>query len=175
MDFALNELTDKIRSIPDWPQRGVIFRDITPVLQDKRLFRVLIDAMARPYFKKKIDMLVGIDARGFILAAGIAYKLRSGIVLVRKKGKLPYKTVQKKYILEYAANVLEMHCDAIKPGQHVLLVDDVLATGGTMKATVDLVKKLGGKIIGIALFIELKNLGGRKKLINYPVKSLINF
>lgn len=171
----IETIKSKIRSIPDWPQKGVVFRDITPVLQDKKLFRALIDELAKPYLKKKIDLVVGIDARGFLLATGVAYKLKAGVAIVRKKGKLPYKTIRQKYTLEYAANVLEMHRDAISPGQRVLLIDDVLATGGTMKASVDLVKKLGGKIIGIVFFIELKDLKGRRKLKNLPIKSLVEF
>lgn len=171
----IGNLKNKIRSIPDWPQKGVVFRDITPVLQDKKLFRALIDELAKPYLKGKIDIVVGIDARGFLLATGAAYKLGAGVAIVRKKGKLPHKTIRRKYTLEYAANVLEMHHDAISPGQRVLLVDDVLATGGTMKASVDLVKKLGGKIIGLVFFIELKDLNGRKKLKGYPIKSLVIF
>jgi len=168
-------LKSKIRSILDWPKKGIVFRDITPVLEDAKLFRYLIDQLGKPYIKKKIDMVVGIDARGFILASALAYKLKTGLGIVRKSGKLPHKTIKKKYSLEYASNVLEMHHDTIKPGQKVLLVDDLLARGGTMKATVDLVKKLGGKVVGIDFFIELKDLKGRKKLKGYPVKSLINF
>lgn len=173
--MILNLLKKKIRSIPDWPQKGIIFRDITPVLEDKKLFRFLIEELARPYKNKKIDKIVGIDARGFILASALAYKLKTGLAIIRKKGKLPCKTVKKKYTLEYAAQTLEMHKDTIKPGEKVLLVDDLLATGGTMKATLDIVKKLGGKIIGILFFIELKDLKGRKKLKGHKIKSLINF
>jgi len=171
----LNSLKEKVRSIPDWPQKGVIFRDITPCLEDKKLFHFLIEELARPYKSEKIDKIIGIDARGFILAAALAYKLKTGLVIVRKKGKLPYKTVKRKYTLEYAAHTLEMHQDAINPGEKILLVDDVLATGGTMAATVDIVRKLGGKIIGILFFIEIKDLKGRKKLKGYKLKSLINF
>lgn len=171
----IKKFKNKIRSIYDWPKKGIIFRDITPVLQDTKLFKALINELAKPYSKEKIDLVVGIDARGFLLASGLAYKLNSGVAIVRKKGKLPYRTVRKKYTLEYAANVLEMHKDAIKPGERVLLIDDVLATGGTMKASLDLVKKLKGKIIGISFFIELKDLNGRKKLKGYPIKSLISF
>ena len=171
----LNSLKEKVRSIPDWPQKGVIFRDITPILEDKNLFRFLIEELARSYKDKKVDKIVGIDARGFILAAALAYKLKTGLAIVRKKGKLPYKTIEKKYTLEYAAQTLEMHQDAINPGEKILLVDDVLATGGTMAATVDIVRKLGGKIVGILFFIELKDLKGRKKLKGYKMKSLINF
>jgi adenine phosphoribosyltransferase len=171
----LNLLKSKVRSIPDWPQKGVIFRDITPVLENKRLFQFLIDNLGKFYQNKKIDKIVGIDARGFILASALAYKLKTGLAIVRKKGKLPYKTIKKKYTLEYASETLEIHSDAINSGENVLLVDDLLATGGTMKATIDMVKKLGGKIIGILFFIELKDLKGRKKLKDYPVKSLIKF
>ena len=165
----------KIRSIPDWPQRGVIFRDITPVLQDKKMFHVLINKLAKLFSKKKIDVAVGIDARGFLFATGVAYKLGAGVAIVRKKGKLPFKTIHKKYTLEYAASILEMHTDAIMPGQRVLLIDDLLATGGTMKAAVDMVEKLGGKIIGIVFFIELTDLKGRRKLKGYLIKSLVKF
>jgi len=171
----LEDLKSKIRSIPDWPQKGVIFRDITPVLENKKLFRFLIDEIAKFCRRKKIDKIVGIDARGFILASALAYKLKTGLSIVRKKGKLPWKTVRKNYKLEYAAETLEMHKDAVKPGEKILLCDDLLATGGTMKATADLVKKLGGKIVGILFFIELENLRGRKKLKGYRVKSLIKF
>jgi len=171
----LEDLKSKIRSIPDWPQKGVIFRDITPVLENKKLFRFLIDEIAKFCRRKKIDKIVGIDARGFILASALAYKLKTGLSIVRKKGKLPWKTVRKNYKLEYAAETLEMHKDAVKPGEKILLCDDLLATGGTMKATADLVKKLGGKIVGILFFIELENLRGRKKLKGYKVKSLIKF
>ena len=173
--MILNLLKKKIRSIPDWPQKGIIFRDITPVLEDRKLFHFLIEELARSYKNKKIDKIVGIDARGFILASALAYKLKTGLAIIRKKGKLPAKTVKKKYTLEYASQTLEMHQDAIFPGERVLLVDDVLATGGTMKATLDIVKKLGGKIIGILFFIELRDLKGRKKLKGYKFKSLIKF
>jgi len=171
----LEDLKSKIRSIPDWPQKGVIFRDITPVLENKKLFRFLIDEIAKFCRRKKIDKIVGIDARGFILASALAYKLKTGLSIVRKKGKLPWKTVRKNYKLEYAAETLEMHKDAVKPGEKILLCDDLSATGGTMKATADLVKKLDGKIVGILFFIELENLRGRKKLKGYKVKSLIKF
>ena len=171
----VNQIKSKIRSVKNWPKKGVIFRDITPVLQDKKLFKTLINELAKPYLKSKIDIVVGIDARGFLLASGVAYKLGTGLALVRKKGKLPYKTVSKKYVLEYASNTLEMHKDAIKKGQKVLLIDDVLATGGTMEATVALVEKLGGRICGIVFLIELDFLKGRDKIKKYPVKSLIHY
>jgi len=168
-------LKSKIRSIANWPQKGIIFRDITPVLEDKKLFRFLIDEMSRLCQGKKIDKIVGIDARGFILASALAYKLKTGLALVRKKGKLPHKTISKKYTLEYASETLEMHKDAVRPGEKLLLCDDLLATGGSMKATLDIVKRLGGVVLGIIFFIELKDLKGKNKLKGYPVKSLIEF
>ena len=171
----LNSLKEKVRSVPDWPQKGIIFRDITPILEDKKLFHFLIEELAHSYKAEKIDKIVGIDARGFIMAAALAYKLKTGLTIVRKKGKLPAKTIKKKYTLEYSAETLEMHKDAIISGEKVLLVDDLLATGGTMAATCDIVKKLEGKVIGILFFIELKNLKGRKKLKGYKIKSLIKF
>jgi adenine phosphoribosyltransferase len=165
-----------IREIPNWPQRGVNFKDITPLLQNPKAYKYAIDQIAKPFLKKKIGIVVGIDARGFILASAIAYKLHAGLAIIRKKGKLPWKTIAKKYKLEYATNTLEMHKDAIKPRQKVLLVDDVLATGGTMKATVDIVKKMKGKIIGIAFLIgSIGNLGGEKKLRGYKLHSLIKY
>ena len=168
-------LKAKIRSIQDWPKKGVVFRDITPVLGDKRLFRTLILQLARFCKGKKIDKIVGIDARGFILASALAYKLKTGLAIVRKEGKLPWKTIGKRYKLEYASETLEIHKDAVRSGERVLLVDDLLATGGTMRAAADIIKKLGGRIIGILFFIELRDLEGRKKLKDYQVKSLIKF
>lgn len=190
-----NNLKSKIREIPDWPQKGISFKDITPLLQDSRAFQDMIDELARPYLKKKIDpvksckagispkaklfnrvdKVVGIDARGFIIAAALAYKLKAGLAVVRKKGKLPFRTVSRSYALEYGSNTIEMHRDAILPGERVLLVDDVLATGGTMKAAVDMVEKLKGKIISVDFLIELNYLNGRKKLRGYRVRSLIEF
>jgi adenine phosphoribosyltransferase len=167
------DLKKKIRSIPDFPKKGVIFRDITPVLQDPRAFRFLIKELVKPYKNKKVDKVVGIDARGFLLAAPIALKLNAGLCIVRKKGKLPYKTVSQNYSLEYGEETIEMHEDSILPGEKVLIVDDVIATGGTLKATADLVERLGGKIVGISLFVELKDLKGREKLKKYKLNSLI--
>lgn len=168
-------IESKIREIPDWPQKGINFKDITPLIQDKDAFRQMVDLLAKPYMGKKIDKIVGIDARGFILAAALAYKLKTGLAIVRKRGKLPAKTVSQKYSLEYASNILEMHEDAILPGEKILLVDDVLATGGTMQAAADLTRKLGGKIIGIDFLIELTFLKGRKNLKGYKVNSLIKY
>jgi len=165
----------KVREIPDWPKKGVSFKDITPLLQDKYLFGKTIDTLAAPYLDKKIDKVVGIDARGFIFAAALAYKLKTGLAIVRKKGKLPYKAVSQTYALEYASNTLEIHEDSILFGERVLLVDDVLATGGTMKATIDMVRKLGGQIIGVDFLIELTYLKGRKNLKGYKIRSLVKY
>jgi len=171
----LKLIKSKIREIPDWPKKGVSFKDITPLLQDKAVFSKTIDLLASPYIGRKIDKVVGIDARGFILAAALAYKLKTGLSIVRKKGKLPSKTVSQTYSLEYASNTLEMHKDAILAGEKILLIDDVLATGGTMKATIDLVKKLKGKIIGVDFLIELTYLKGRKNIKGYKLRSWIKY
>lgn len=168
-------IKSKIREIPDWPKKGVSFKDITPLLQDSRVFELIIDALAQPYLDKKIDKIVGIDARGFLLAAPLAYKLKAGIAIIRKKGKLPSKTISKTYALEYASNTIEVHKDAILPGERVLLIDDVLATGGTMKATIDLVEELKGEIIGVDFLIELSYLNGREKLKGYKMRSLVKY
>jgi len=165
----------KIREIPNFPVKGINFKDITTLLQDGKSFRLAIDALAKPYLKNKPDIVVGIDARGFLLSSAVAYKLKRGLAIIRKKGKLPYEKIWKEYILEYTANIIEMHKDAIKLGEKVLVVDDVLATGGTMKATVELVEELGGKIIGIAFLVELDYLGGRKESKGYPIYSLVHY
>jgi len=168
-------IKSNIREIPDWPEKGVSFKDITPLLGNKNDFGSLIDALAAPYLGKKIEKVVGIDARGFIFAAALAYRLKTGLVIVRKKGKLPFKTISKKYSLEYASNVLEMHEDSILPGEKIVLVDDVLATGGTMKAAIDMVKKLKGKIVGVDFLIELAYLNGRKKIRGHKIRSLAKY
>lgn len=168
-------LKNKIRNIPDWPQKGVIFRDITPLLQDKKYFRQAIDDLTRLYKGQIIDKIVGIDARGFLLAAAMAYKLGTGIAIIRKKGKLPHKTLSQDYTLEYGKATVEIHNDAIKKGERILIVDDVIATGGTLEATVKLVKRLKGNLLGIALLINLKDLTGLKKLKGIKVKYLMEF
>jgi len=167
------DLKSKIREIPDWPKPGVNFKDITPLLEDAEGFQEVINKLADPYLGQKINKVVGIDARGFIFAAALAYKLGAGLAIVRKKGKLPWKTIGAEYALEYAANTIEVHEDAVVPGEKVLIVDDVLATGGTMEATVGLVKKLGGEITGISFVVELGFLEGRKKLGDNKVHSLL--
>ena len=168
-------LKSKIRNIPDFPQKGIIFRDIGPLLEDKKAFRYAIDELVKKLRKLKVDKVVGIDARGFILAGILADRLGAGVVMVRKKGKLPYKTESIEYDLEYGKSTLEIHKDSIKKRERVLLVDDVLATGGTMLATAKLVEKLKGKIVGIVFLIILDYLSGREKLEKYPVFSLINY
>lgn len=177
MDLDL--LKSKIRSVEDWPKPGVVFRDITPALEDKESFKFLIDEMARLAQEagqgEGIDKIVGIDARGFILASALAYKIGAGLAIARKKGKLPRETIYRQYGLEYAADCLEMRKDSIRAGERVLIVDDVLATGGTMRAVCDIVKELGGEIAGILFFIELEGLKGREKLAGQKVESLLKF
>jgi adenine phosphoribosyltransferase len=168
-------LKDYIRNIPDFPKPGILFRDITTLLKDKDAFKHAIDALVRRYKNKKIDLVVAVEARGFVLGGTIAYKLGAGFVPVRKRGKLPWKTHSATYSLEYGTDTLEMHSDAIKPNTRVLIVDDLIATGGTVKAVADLVKNLKGKIVGIAFLIELSELGGRKQLKGYQVYSLIKY
>ncbi|MFA5070225.1 MAG: adenine phosphoribosyltransferase [Patescibacteria group bacterium] len=169
------ELKVIIRSIPDWPKKGIIFRDITPLLKNQAAFKKAADWLAEPYLNKGITTVVGIDARGFILASAAAYKIGAGLVLIRKKGKLPHKTISREYTLEYATNTLEIHEDSISRGEKVLLVDDLLATGGSMEATIHLVEKLGGNIAGISFLVELTDLNGRNKLGRHPINSLIKF
>ncbi len=169
------ELRKYIRSIPDFPKPGILFRDITTLLKDKKAFKSAVESLVNKYKKKKIDKVVAVEARGFILGGVLAHKLGVGFVPVRKPGKLPWKTNSVTYALEYGTDTLEMHHDAINPGERVLIVDDLLATGGTVKAVTDLVKQLQGKIIGIAFLIELTDLKGKDKLRGYPVYSLIKY
>lgn len=164
-----------IRDIPDFPKAGILFKDITTLLKDKKAFKAAINALARKYKDKKIDVVVAVESRGFILGSVLAYKLGAGFVPVRKKGKLPAKTNSAAYELEYGTDTLEIHHDAIQPKQRVLIVDDLLATGGTLKAVTDLVKQLEGRIIGVAFLIELLFLKGKEKLKDYPVFSLIKY
>lgn len=164
-----------IREAPDWPKKGVGFKDITPLLKDGAAFAQAIDQLTEMYSGKKVDLVVGIDARGFILAAAVAYKLGVGLAIVRKKGKLPWKTIGREYQLEYASNTIEMHEDAVCAGQKVLIIDDVLATGGTMAATCEMVEELGGKIVGIGFLILLGFLEGEKKLGKYDIGALVRY
>jgi len=167
------EIAAAIRNVPDFPKPGIQFKDITPVLADARLFAGAIDLLTEKFRPGSVDAVVGIDARGFIFAAAAALKLRAGFVPVRKKGKLPYKTHEEDYALEYGSATVAMHVDALKPGARVLLVDDLLATGGTAAAAVALVKKLNAHILEIGFLIELKFLDGRNKLNNHPVRSIV--
>ncbi|MCD0505246.1 adenine phosphoribosyltransferase [Bordetella petrii] len=153
-----------IRSVPDWPQPGVVFRDITPLLQDPRTFRVLIDLFVYRYMRQRLDLVAGVDARGFIIGSVLAYELNLGFVPVRKHGKLPYRTVAEAYSLEYGNSSVEMHTDAVRTGQRVLLVDDLIATGGTMLAAIKLLQRLGANVVEAAAIIDLPELGGSGKV-----------
>ena len=170
-----SEIAAAIRNVPDFPKPGIQFKDITPVLADARLFAGAIDLLTERFTPGSIDAVVGIDARGFIFAAAAATKLHAGFVPVRKKGKLPYSTIEQDYALEYGHATVALHTDAIKPGARILLVDDLLATGGTSGAAASLVKKLGGNILEIVFLIELKFLDGRKHLPNFPIRSLVEY
>jgi adenine phosphoribosyltransferase len=164
-----------IRTVPDFPKPGILFYDITTVLKDKAGFATLIDAFAQYYIGKEIDLVLGIEARGFIFGPALAYRLNAGFVPVRKPRKLPAPTAKVSYDLEYGTDSLEVHLDAIEPGQRVVIVDDLLATGGTMEATVQLVRQLGGEIAGLGFAIELDFLKGRAKFQGYDVLSLLHY
>ncbi|MGL4230012.1 MAG: adenine phosphoribosyltransferase [Casimicrobium sp.] len=159
-----NYLRSCIRTVPDWPAPGVQFRDITPLLQDAKTLRVLIDTFVHRYMGQKIDRVAGLDARGFILGAIIAYELNVGFIPIRKKGKLPFKTVQEEYELEYGSATVEIHTDACKPGERILLIDDLIATGGTMMAGMKLLQRLGAVVVEGAVIVDLPELGGSKLL-----------
>lgn len=171
----MEDLKNYIRDIPDFPKKGILFRDITTLLSNKEKFREVTDVLYERYKDKNIDAVVAIDARGFIFGGVLAYKLGAAMALVRKKGKLPYKALSATYSLEYGEDTLEIHEDTFKPGARVLLIDDLLATGGTMAATVDLVKKLKGEIVEITFIIELSDLNGRAKLKEFPVYSMVAY
>ena len=171
----METLKTKIRHVPDFPKAGILFFDVTTLLRDRDGFRLTIDAMSKPYQNRGIDVVVGVESRGFILGAAVADRLGVGFVPVRKVGKLPAATVRASYDLEYGSDSLEMHRDAIEPGQRVLIVDDLLATGGTSKATVDLVKQLGGSVSGVAFLIELVDLNGRAKLQGEDVLAVLKY
>jgi len=171
----VEELKSKIRNIPDFPKEGIVFKDITTLLSDSRSFHRMVDLIAHRYFNQKIDQVVGVEARGFILGAALAYKLGAGITLVRKPGKLPYRTKSKTYALEYGTDTLEIHEDALKPGDRVIIADDLLATGGTVSAVVELVEGLGAELVECAFMTELMFLDGRKRLPEGKVYSLLQF
>jgi adenine phosphoribosyltransferase len=170
-----DELRAKIREIPDFPKPGILFYDITTLLKDPVAYRAAIDAMLAPYAGMAIDIVVGMESRGFIFSAPMAYQLGAGLVPVRKLGKLPAETISVEYALEYGSNTLEVHRDAIQPGQKVLIVDDLLATGGTVNGTVELVQRLKGEIAGLAFLVELGFLKGRDRLAGYTVSSVITY
>jgi adenine phosphoribosyltransferase len=169
------ELASLIRDVPDFPVEGILFKDITTLIRNADAFREVIDRMTEHYADTDVDLVVAVEARGYIVGAPLAYALGAGFVPVRKPGKLPAKIVSESYTLEYGTNSLEIHEDAIKPGQWVLVVDDLLATGGSARATINLVERLGGKVVGVAFMIELDFLHGRDKLEGYDVLSLIHF
>jgi adenine phosphoribosyltransferase len=174
-DAVRSDLADRIRDIADFPKPGVVFKDITPLLGDPAAFRACIDQLAEPYAADGIEKVLGTEARGFILAAPVAYRFDAGFVPVRKAGKLPWEIERQEYELEYGTDLLEIHRDAVHPGERVLVVDDVLATGGTAAATARLVEKLGGTVVGFAFLIELAFLGGRDALPGQRITSLVTY
>jgi len=169
------DLASYIRDVKDFPIEGILFKDITTLLQDHQAFKQAVDLLVARYSDTKIDKIAAIESRGFIFGAPLAYQLGAGFVPVRKPGKLPSRTVRVEYSLEYGSNVLEMHVDALKPGEHVLIVDDLLATGGSARAVAQLVGQLGGTVTGMAFVVELEFLNGRQKLGDYDVFSLVKF
>jgi adenine phosphoribosyltransferase len=173
--MSAEELRAKIREIPDFPKPGILFYDITTLLKDGPAFREAIDLMLAPYKDEHIDLVVGMESRGFIFSAPMAYLLGAGMVPVRKLGKLPAETISVEYALEYGSNTLEIHRDAIQPGQKVLIVDDLLATGGTVKGTIELVERLRGEVIGLAFLVELEFLKGRDRLDGRRVTSVVKY
>ena len=171
------ELMESIRTIPDYPKQGILFRDITTLLSNPRAFRRAVDALVQPWAGSKIDQVAGIEARGFILGGAVAHQLSAGFLPIRKKGKLPYKTLSQEYVLEYGSDTIEIHEDAIKEGQKVILVDDLIATGGTAEAAVKLLRSAGAEIVASCFIIDLPELNGRAKLeaLGVPVRTLVEF
>ena len=172
---VVRALAEKIRDVPNFPREGILFKDITTLLQDADAFRQAVDIMAETYRGKSVDLVVGVESRGFIFGGALAYLLKAGFVPVRKEGKLPSQKISESYALEYGSAVLEIHQDAIKPGEQVVIVDDLLATGGTARATARLVQQLGGKVVGISFLIELKFLKGAENLAEYSIVSHLKF
>ncbi len=175
MHDPITQLKALIRDIPDFPKPGVLFRDITPLLADPRGLAMSIELLANPFRGKGVDVVIGAESRGFIFGTAVACAISAGFQVVRKPKKLPWKTVARTYELEYGTDTLEMHADAVLPGQKVLIVDDVLATGGTMRACCDLVEQLGGDIVGVAVLTELTFLNGREKVAPHQVHSVITY
>lgn len=171
----MKDLSKLIRDVPNFPVEGILFKDITTLWRDPEAFHQAIDSLVAHYAGQHIDRVVAIESRGFIIGAPLAYLLGAGLVPVRKPGKLPSRTISVEYSLEYGTNTLEMHVDAIEPGQRVLVVDDLLATGGSAKAAIDLVERLGGTVVGVAFLVELKFLHGKERLKGYDVFSLIQY
>ncbi|MFB2561877.1 adenine phosphoribosyltransferase [Rhizobium sp. IMFF44] len=177
MNTIASELAASIRSIPDYPKPGIIFRDITTMLGDARAFRRAVDALVHPYAGTKIDKVAGMEARGFILGGAVAHQLSSGFVPIRKKGKLPHDIVRIAYSLEYGVDEMEMHRDAVNPGERVILVDDLIATGGTAVGATKLLRQIGAEVVAACFVIDLPDLGGRRKLeeLDVPVHTLVEF
>jgi adenine phosphoribosyltransferase len=173
--MSAEDLREKIREIPDFPKPGILFYDITTLLKDPAAFKEAVDLMLEPYADDKVDIVVGMESRGFIFSAPMAYRLGAGLVPVRKLGKLPAEVLSVEYALEYGSNTLEIHRDAIGAGQRVLIVDDLLATGGTVKGTIELVQRLQGEIVGLAFLVELDFLNGRERLEGHRVTSVIRY
>ena len=172
---SADDLRAKIREVPDFPKPGILFYDITTLLKDPDAFREVIDQMADQVKDSAVDLVVGMESRGFIFSAPLAYQLQAGFVPVRKLGKLPAETIEVEYDLEYGTATLEIHKDAIKPGQRVLIVDDLLATGGTVQGTIELVQRLGGEIAGLSFMVELTGLHGREKLGDFQIHTLLTY
>ncbi|HQK85310.1 MAG TPA: adenine phosphoribosyltransferase [Methanofastidiosum sp.] len=175
MDKRVENIRGKIRTIHDFPKQGVMFRDITTLLKDREGLRDTIDVIYERYKDKKIDLVAGVEARGFILGGALAYKLGTGFVLIRKRGKLPHKTENHEYELEYGRDSIEVHLDAIRKGDNVLLVDDLIATGGTALAACKLIEKLGGNVVETAFIVGLPELGGMRRLDNYGIFTIVDF
>jgi adenine phosphoribosyltransferase len=173
--MSAEDLRARIREIPDFPKPGILFYDITTLLKDAAAFKEAVNLMLAPYRDDKVDIVVGMESRGFIFSAPMAYELGAGLAPVRKLGKLPAEVLSVEYALEYGSNTLEIHRDAIKAGQNVLVVDDLLATGGTVKGTIELVERLGGEIVGLAFLVELDFLKGRDRLEGHRVTSVIRY
>ena len=171
----IDDIKKAIRTVPDFPKKGVMFRDITTLVKDPAVFRYTIKRLAAMFLDDEVDVVVGIESRGFIIGAPLALELSASFVPVRKPGKLPYDTVRKDYETEYSVDAVEMHVDAIQPGQRVLMVDDLVATGGTMKASIELVEELGAKVVGVAFVVDLPDLHGKEKLAGYRVETLVEF
>lgn len=169
------DLKEKIRNIPDFPQPGILFRDITTLLKDPEAFRYVIDKLTEKFKNQKIDYIAAIEARGYMLGAPLAYNLGTGFIPIRKPGKLPWETISEEYSLEYGKNILELHTDAVKKGNKVLIIDDLIATGGSSLATKNLIEKLGGEVVGFAFVVELLDLKGRELLKGYEVLSLVQY